>query len=79
MPGAQRARRRKPPGRGRRDGGGGVRTAGRAGTSWREHWDGVRGFGVSGVTGAAECGRRDEPGCRDANAGTECEALARTA
>ena len=32
-PGAQRARRRKPPGRGRRDRGGGVRTAGRAGMS----------------------------------------------
>ena len=60
MPGAQRARRRKPPGRGRRDRGGGVRTAGRAGTSWREHWDGARGFGADGVSAAAECGRRDE-------------------
>ena len=33
MPGAQRARRRKPPGRGRRDRGGGVRAAGRTGMS----------------------------------------------
>ena len=71
QPGEQRARRRKPPGRGRRNGGGGVRAAGRAGMSWREHWDGVRGFGVSGVTGAAECGRWDEPGCRGANTGTD--------
>ena len=35
--------------------------------------------GADGVTGAAEFGRRDEPGCRDANTGTECEALARVA
>ena len=35
--------------------------------------------GADGVTGAAECGRRDEPGCRDANTGTERGALARVA
>ena len=71
-PGAQRARRRKPPGRGRRDRGGGVRAAGRAGTSWREHWDGARGFGASGVTGTAGSERRE------ANGGKSRDIVART-